>query len=90
MAEGVKALVTGGAGFIGSHLVDRLLADGYRVAVIDNLRGGHLQNLNKDATFYQTDITTGHRGYFQPGAAGAGLSPGGANQRGPVHAKPGG
>ena len=57
MAEGVKALVTGGAGFIGSHLVDRLLADGYRVAVIDNLRGGHLQNLNKDATFYQTDIT---------------------------------
>ncbi len=57
MAEGVKALVTGGAGFIGSHLVDRLLADGYQVAIIDNLRGGHLQNLNQAAAFYQADIT---------------------------------
>ena len=42
----MKALVTGGAGFIGSTLVDRLLADGYSVDVIDNLRifgieGGH-------------------------------------------------
>jgi UDP-glucose 4-epimerase len=37
--------VTGGAGFIGSHLVDRLVAEGYRVRVLDNLSTGHLANL---------------------------------------------
>ncbi len=40
-----KALVTGGAGFIGSHLVERLLADGHDVAVLDNLSTGRLENL---------------------------------------------
>ena len=40
------AVVTGGAGFIGSHMVDLLLAEGYRVHVIDNLSGGRLQNLD--------------------------------------------
>lgn len=39
------ALVTGGAGFIGSHMVDLLLARGYQVRVIDNLVGGHERNL---------------------------------------------
>ena len=39
------AVVTGGAGFIGSHMVDLLLAEGYRVHVIDNLVGGRLDNL---------------------------------------------
>src|SRR2546423_4761839 len=39
------AVVTGGAGFIGSHMVDLLLDEGYRVHVIDNLAGGRLQNL---------------------------------------------
>lgn len=39
------AVVTGGAGFIGSHTVDRLLAEGYVVRVIDNLSGGHSDNL---------------------------------------------
>jgi UDP-glucose 4-epimerase len=41
----MKALVTGGAGFIGSHLVDRLLEDGYEVTVLDNLAVGRLSNL---------------------------------------------
>jgi UDP-glucose 4-epimerase len=41
------AIVTGGAGFIGSHMVDLLLAEGYRVHVIDNLTGGRLQNLDQ-------------------------------------------
>jgi UDP-glucose 4-epimerase len=41
-----KALVTGGVGFIGSHLVDRLLADGWRVTVLDNLLTGRRSNLS--------------------------------------------
>jgi UDP-glucose 4-epimerase len=41
----MKILVTGGAGFIGSHLVDRLAAEGHQVRVIDNLSSGRLENL---------------------------------------------
>ena len=41
----MKALVTGGCGFIGSHMVDRLLSDGYEVLVIDNLSVGNIRNL---------------------------------------------
>ena len=57
MAELRKALVTGGAGFIGSHLVDRLVSTGFRVAIIDDLTAGKLKNLNPAATFYHADIT---------------------------------
>ena len=41
----MKALVTGGAGFIGSHIVDRLLQDGHEVIVLDDLSTGHRENL---------------------------------------------
>src|SRR6266542_3127411 len=41
------AVVTGGAGFIGSHMVDLLVTEGFRVHVIDNLVGGRLQNLDQ-------------------------------------------
>jgi UDP-glucose 4-epimerase len=50
------AVVTGGAGFIGSHMVDLLLAEGYRVHVIDNLAGGRLQNLDQHKSNSQLTV----------------------------------
>ena len=57
MADGKTALVTGGAGFIGSHMVDRLLELDYKVVVMDNLSTGKIKNLNPGAVFHHTDIT---------------------------------
>lgn len=51
-----KVLVTGGAGFIGSNLVDLLLEEGYSVNVLDNLATGKLSNVSKQATFMKGDI----------------------------------
>jgi UDP-glucose 4-epimerase len=51
-----RAIVTGGAGFIGSHLVDALLAGGARVAVIDDLSSGRTRNLSPDAELRELDI----------------------------------
>jgi UDP-glucose 4-epimerase len=52
----VKIMVTGGAGFIGSHVVDTFLANGYEVVVVDDLSTGRSSNLNPAAAFYQVDI----------------------------------
>jgi UDP-glucose 4-epimerase len=52
----MKILVTGGCGFIGSHVADRLVADGHRVVVLDNLSTGKLENLNKKATHAMGDV----------------------------------
>jgi len=51
-----KILVTGGAGFIGSHVTDALLAAGHDVHVMDDLSGGRRDNVNPKATFHQLDI----------------------------------
>ncbi|MCK4324340.1 MAG: NAD-dependent epimerase/dehydratase family protein, partial [Armatimonadetes bacterium] len=53
----MKILVTGGAGFIASHIVDRYLRLGHQVAVADNLCTGRRENLNPAASFYEVDIT---------------------------------
>lgn len=50
-------LVTGGAGFIGSHLVERLIALGYRVRVVDNLSQGRREWLHPEAEFCEGDVT---------------------------------
>jgi UDP-glucose 4-epimerase len=52
----MKILVTGGAGFIGSHVVDTYLAAGHDVVVVDNLSTGKRANLNPAATFHEVDI----------------------------------
>ena len=50
-------LVTGGCGFIGSHVVDRLIEENYAVVVLDDLSTGTMGNLNQDAIFYQGDVS---------------------------------
>ncbi|MGC8781801.1 MAG: NAD-dependent epimerase/dehydratase family protein [Anaerolineae bacterium] len=51
-----RVLVTGGAGFIGSHIVDALIAAGHTVAVVDNLVKGKRENVHPAARFYPVDI----------------------------------
>ena len=52
----MKVLVTGGAGFIGSHVTDQLIAAGHQVVIVDNLSTGRVSNLNPKAVFYEMDI----------------------------------
>ena len=51
-----RALVSGGAGFIGSHVADRLLAEGYHVQILDNLSSGRRENVPGGAVFHHLDI----------------------------------
>lgn len=52
-----KFLVTGGAGFIASHVTDKLIENGHEVAIVDNLSTGRRENINPKAVFYEVDIT---------------------------------
>ena len=54
----MRALVTGGAGFIGSHITDALLAGGHEVAVVDDLSRGHREQVPQGATLHVVDITS--------------------------------
>ena len=56
MAETV--VVTGGAGFIGSHVADRFLAEGWDVTILDDLSSGREENIPSSARFVRGDITT--------------------------------
>lgn len=53
----MKIMVTGGAGFIGSHVTDAYIAAGHEVIVVDDLSTGKRENLNPQAKFYQLDIS---------------------------------
>ncbi|QQR79032.1 MAG: NAD-dependent epimerase/dehydratase family protein [Candidatus Moraniibacteriota bacterium] len=52
----MRILITGGAGFIGSHVADALIDRGHRVTIIDNLSSGSEENVNRRAKFYKVDI----------------------------------
>ena len=59
MRSGISVLVTGGAGFIGSHLVDRLVRSGYSVRVLDNLSTGKLSNIQGHISSGEVDFVEG-------------------------------
>jgi len=64
----MKALVTGGAGFIGSNLVELLLGEGHDVVILDDLSSGYAENLTPDATFVEGDVSA--PGVAESAAAG--------------------
>ncbi len=53
----MKVLITGGAGFIASHVADKYIAQGHQVLIVDNLSSGEKQNINPQAEFVEADIT---------------------------------
>ncbi|PIU82704.1 MAG: UDP-glucose 4-epimerase [Elusimicrobia bacterium CG06_land_8_20_14_3_00_38_11] len=57
LVSGLKILVTGGAGFIGSNIADAYIKSGHSVVVVDNLSSGKKENINPKAKFYEADIT---------------------------------
>jgi UDP-glucose 4-epimerase len=57
MSKVERIMITGGAGFIGSHIADKLIEKGFEVIVVDNLSTGNKNNVNPKALFYKSDIT---------------------------------
>jgi len=62
-----KVVVTGGAGFIGSNMVDRLISEGKEVIILDNFSTGKRENCNPKATIYEVDLSTDHLEPFLEG-----------------------
>ena len=60
----MRVLVTGGAGFIGSHVAEALIRTGHRVAVVDDLSSGRRKNVPEAARFYEDDVRSGCGGVF--------------------------
>ena len=79
-----RAIVTGGAGFIGSHVVDALLADGYDVTVIDDLSAGEPARVAKEADLRELDIVdfAALAAVVEEVAPAGDLPPGRAGERG--------
>ncbi|HZG63667.1 MAG TPA: NAD-dependent epimerase/dehydratase family protein, partial [Rubrobacteraceae bacterium] len=61
----MRVLLTGGAGFIGSHVAEHLLARGHEVAVVDDLSSGRRENLPEGARFFEADIRSGCARIFE-------------------------
>jgi dTDP-D-glucose 4,6-dehydratase len=61
----VRVLLTGGAGFIGSHIAEHLLSRGHEVAIVDDLSSGKCENLAPSARFYELDIRFGCSEVFE-------------------------
>ena len=55
-----KIIVTGGAGFIGSHIVDRLIDEGFEVAILYNISSGNRLNINNEAKLYEVNLYNGN------------------------------
>src|SRR5690242_19074600 len=65
----MRVLITGGAGFIGSHVTERLLAEGHHVGILDDLSTGTLANLRRSAAGGLRDTDVAVRDICSPGAA---------------------
>ena len=61
----MRVLLTGGAGFIGSHVAEQLLTRGHEVAVVDDLSTGNRENIPSGALFYEMDVRSGCAGVFE-------------------------
>jgi UDP-glucose 4-epimerase len=61
----VRVLLTGGAGFIGSHVADRLLERGHEVAIVDDLSSGKRENVPEGARLYEADVRSGCAEVFE-------------------------
>jgi UDP-glucose 4-epimerase len=61
----MRILLTGGAGFIGSHVADQLLWRGHEVAIVDDLSSGKRQNVPQGAHFYEADVRSGCEEVFE-------------------------
>jgi UDP-glucose 4-epimerase len=61
----MRVLLTGGAGFVGSHVADQLLARGHEVAIVDDLSSGKKENVPEGAVFYERDIRDGCAEVFE-------------------------
>ena len=61
----MRVLLTGGAGFIGSHVADQLLWRGHEVAVVDDLSSGRRENVPQGAQFYEADVRSGCEEVFE-------------------------
>jgi UDP-glucose 4-epimerase len=82
----MNILVTGGAGFIGSHIVDQFVQEGHRVSVIDDLSTGKRKHVHREAVFYKLNVCrTRVEQVFFKRASRSGRAHGRSNERPEIH-----